>query len=264
VTSRSRVAICGVDIDAYSLDETVDLLITRAQSLEEPCFIVTPNADHIVRLQHDQELRQAYDAAFLVVPDGVSLLWAARFLRRHLKGRVNGTDLLKKLAAAAAARNLGILLLGGRPGAAERAARILLARHPNLRVVGVLRPPMGDELEESEMRAAVEIVNRAAPHLLFVGLGSPKQELWAWRQLPRLRVPVTVCVGGSLDVIAGFLKRAPSWMQRCGLEWLFRLAQEPRRLWRRYITSIPIFILLVLQQKLQSILHQATEVNIGG
>jgi len=136
-----RINICGVKIDKYSFDEVIQLIVKYALSQSKPEYVVTPNAMHILTLQKDANFQEIYRKAFLVVPDGVSLLWAAKFLQTPLKGRVNGTDLFEKLCAIAAEKGLKVFLLGGRPGSAEKAKETLVARHPALQIVGTYCPP---------------------------------------------------------------------------------------------------------------------------
>ncbi|BAZ30896.1 hypothetical protein NIES4074_33630 [Cylindrospermum sp. NIES-4074] len=246
-----RINIAGTHIDKYSFDEVVEIIVDHAISGSPPEYVVTPNAQHILTLQKDAHFREIYSKAFLVVPDGVPLLWAARFLQTPLKGRVNGTDLFEKLCAIAASRELKVFLLGGRPGAADKAAKILQARHSGLKIVGTYCPPYGFESNTAELALINAQIKDAAPHILFVGLGAPKQENWIYANYQQLKVPISVGIGVSFEMVAGMVKRAPVWMQKSGLEWLFRLIVEPKRLWQRYVVGNPLFIWLVLMQKLK-------------
>lgn len=246
-----RINIAGTHIDKYSFDEVVEIIVDHAISGSPPEYVVTPNAQHILTLQKDAHFREIYSKAFLVVPDGVPLLWAARFLQTPLKGRVNGTDLFEKLCAIAASKQLKIFLLGGRPGAADNAAKVLQARHPGLKIVDTYCPPYGFESNTAELALINAQIKDAAPHILFVGLGAPKQENWIYANYQQLKVPISIGIGVSFEMVAGMVKRAPVWMQKSGLEWLFRLIVEPKRLWQRYVVGNPLFIWLVLMQKLK-------------
>ncbi|MEO1186813.1 MAG: WecB/TagA/CpsF family glycosyltransferase, partial [Cyanobacteria bacterium J06636_27] len=186
----------------------------------------------------------------LAVPDGVSLLWSAKFLKTPLNGRVNGTDLFEELSAVAERKGLKIFLLGGRPGAAEAAKRTLQARHPNLQVVGTHCPPYGFESQPEELASINSKIKAAAPDILFVGLGAPKQEKWIYQNYQDLGVPVSLGIGVSFELVADMVQRAPLWMQKWGLEWLFRLIVEPKRLWKRYVMGNPQFMWLVIKQRL--------------
>lgn len=240
--------IAGVRIDNRAFDGVVDAIVDHALNGRESGYVVTPNAHHVVLFQKDALFRRIYAASFLSVPDGVPLLWAARLLGEKPCGRVNGTDLFEALCAAAAARGLRVYLLGGRPGAASAAARRLCARHPGLQVCGTYAPPFGFESDPVLQAEILERINAARPHLLFVGLGAPKQEYWMYANRPQLQVPMSLGIGVSFELVGGVVKRAPVWMQRCGLEWLFRLLSEPRRLWKRYLLGNVAFVMLVLRQ----------------
>lgn len=246
---KPRVQICGVAVDTYTFDEVVTIILEKAQNhRSQPSYVVTPNAAHLVTLQHDREFRKIYDKAFLSVPDGVPLLWAAKLLKSPLGGRVNGTDLFEELAAMAAQKGLTVFLLGGRSGAADRAAEILMARHPGLNIGGTYSPPYGFEHNPDELHRINTLIQDAQPDILFVGLGAPKQEKWIARHYEALGVPVSIGIGVSFEFVAGMVHRAPRWMQKTGLEWFFRLVSEPGRLWKRYLIGNLYFVYLVLKQ----------------
>jgi N-acetylglucosaminyldiphosphoundecaprenol N-acetyl-beta-D-mannosaminyltransferase len=245
-----RINICSVEIDKYSFDEIVERIVEHALSGGAPEYVVTPNAQHILTLQNDAHFQEIYCKAFLVVPDGVSLLWAAKFLQTPLKGRVNGTDLFERLCCVAAEKGLKIFLLGGRPGAAEKAKETLKGRYPSLKIVGTHCPPYGFESQSAELALINSKIKAVAPHILFVGLGAPKQEKWIYSNYQELGVPISVGIGVSFELVTDMVRRAPVWMQKMGLEWIFRLLVEPQRLWQRYIIGNPLFIGLVLRQRL--------------
>lgn len=245
-----KINIVGVKIDKYSLDEVVNLVIEYAVSGGSPEYVVTPNAQHILTLQKDADFQEIYRQAFLTVPDGVPLLWAAKFLQTPLKGRVNGTDLFEKVCEGAASKGLKIFLLGGRPGAVEQAAEVLQGRYLGLKIVGMYCPPYGFESQPEELEIINSHIRDASPDILFVGLGAPKQEKWIYANYQQLKVPISLGIGVSFELVAGMVKRAPIWMQNSGLEWLFRFMVEPKRLWQRYVVGNPLFIWLVIQQRL--------------
>jgi N-acetylglucosaminyldiphosphoundecaprenol N-acetyl-beta-D-mannosaminyltransferase len=245
-----RINICGIEIDRYNFDRVLELIVDHAIAGRSPEYVVTPNAMHILSLQEDAAFREIYRQAFLVVPDGVSLLWSAKFLNTPLNGRVNGTDLFEQLCAVAAQKGLKVFLLGGREGAADAAREVLETRHPNLQIVGTHCPPYGFESQPAELASINAKIMAGQPDLLFVGLGAPKQEKWIAANYQALGVPISVGIGVSFELVANMVSRAPVWMQKTGLEWLFRLIVEPGRLWKRYIIGNPLFILLVLKQRL--------------
>lgn len=244
-----RVNICGTWIDPYSFDQVVDRIVRHASQHCAPAYVVTPNAHHIITLQHDQAFQEIYQKAFLVVPDGVPLLWAANFLQTPLAGRVNGTDLFERLCAVAPQHRLKVFLLGGRPGAAEQARKVLQARHPDLQIVGTDCPPYGFEADPEALERISTRIQQAAPDILFVGLGAPKQEKWIYAHHEELGVPISIGIGVSFELVANMVQRAPVLLQKAGLEWLFRLVMEPTRLWKRYILGNPLFVGSVLRQK---------------
>lgn len=245
----TRVEIAGTRIDPLTLGGAVERIVAHARERGAPSFVVTPNAHHVSMLQSSDVLRTSYASAWLVLADGVPLVWASRLLGTPLPGRVNGTDLFEATCAAAAEAGLSVFLMGGRPGAAEAAARVLTERHPALRVAGTYCPPFGFERDPAESERALEAVRAAAPDVLFVGLGAPKQEKWMHDHVERAGVPVALGIGVSFELVAGMVRRAPRWMQRTGLEWLFRLGMEPKRLWKRYAVTNPHFVWLVMRQR---------------
>jgi N-acetylglucosaminyldiphosphoundecaprenol N-acetyl-beta-D-mannosaminyltransferase len=191
--------------------------------------------DHICRCHTDTEFREAYANAGTVVCDGKPLLWLSRLLKRPLREKLSGSDLVYSLSEFAARNGLSIYLFGAEDGIAARAAQNLVSDFPNLKVAGVSSPPMGFYRNPEESAAAVQMISASAPDICFVALGSPQQEVWMWRNHQACDASVMIGVGGSLDFLAGRIRRAPRWMQELGLEWIWRLCHEPRRLWRRYL-----------------------------
>ena len=246
----ARVQVTGVRIDNLSMAEAVEAIDRMVR--DRRCgYAVTPNVDHLVRLRRDSEFRQIYANAALVLPDGMPIVWASRFLGTPLKERVAGSDLFPRVCELAARRGYRLFFLGGRPGAASRAAERLRARHPAIRIVGTYAPPYGFEGDPGENAAIAAMIVDARPDILFVGLGAPKQEKWIWRYQKACGVPVCVGIGVTFEFTAGMVKRAPVWTQRLGLEWLWRLAMEPRRLWRRYLLEDVRFFWYVAEQWLK-------------
>jgi len=235
LTSR-KVDILGVGVDNFPMDEAVhkatELLYKKSHHL-----IVTPNPEMIMAAQKDMDLMNIINNASLAPADGVGLMIAGRLIGRRFKGRVAGIDLMMKLVEIAKARDLKIFLFGGADGVAEEAAKKLGAN-----VVGC---HFGYELNDQKV---AEKIKKAAPDILFVGLGSPKQEKWAVKHMKELNVPLIMCIGGSLDVISGRVKRAPVVMRKMGIEWLWRLMTEPRR-WKRMLV-LPVFLIKVLRSRL--------------
>jgi N-acetylglucosaminyldiphosphoundecaprenol N-acetyl-beta-D-mannosaminyltransferase len=223
-------------VDRVTMDGAVDHIETLIRKCDFS-YTVTPNVDHLIKLRHEPEFRAAYVASDLAVPDGVPLLWASRFLGTPLPERVNGTDLLVCLSAMAARKNYSVYLVGGAPGTAAAAARLLREQHDGLRIAGYACPPIGFELRSETNDPVVESVAASGADILFVALGAPKQEKWIHAHGRRTGVRHAVGIGGSFALITGHIRRAPRWAQRSGLEWAWRLAHEPKRLWRRYLVD---------------------------
>lgn len=246
---RKPVVILGIPIDDLNSSETLDRIeqmvkVGRASGRAHQ--IATVNADFVVRAQFDPELRYLLQNADLLTADGMPLVWGGRLLGAPLAGRVTGADLVPVLAQRAAELGLSIFFLGGEPGVASQAADLLKKAYPALRIAGVHSPPFSSILEMDT--SFLEEIRLARPDILLVAFGNPKQEKWIGMHGRHLRVPVMIGVGGSLDFVSGHFHRAPKWMQRSGLEWLFRLLQEPRRLFRRYAVDLVVFGSLFLRQ----------------
>jgi N-acetylglucosaminyldiphosphoundecaprenol N-acetyl-beta-D-mannosaminyltransferase len=232
------------------MQEVVERVLRWKDEPEKGCrFVVTPNVDHTVILQKHAGLREAYARAGLVLADGWPVVAASRLLRRPLPGRVPGSDLVPALFEAAnRAQGLRVYLLGAAPGVAERAAANIHKRWPAVTVVGQYSPPLGFEKDAMENGAILARIHEAQPDVLVVGLGAPKQELWVSTHQKEIAAPVALCVGATIDFLAGEKRRAPRWAQRIGLEWLHRLASEPKRLARRYAHDAWVFPQLVLKE----------------
>ena len=216
---------------------------------DTPHQVVTVNLQFLSEARKNRVFAQVINSADVVVADGMPLVWMSRLLGVPVPQRITGHDLLSQCAALAAEKGHAIFLLGGAPGVAEEAADRLRQAYPGLRVRGTGHghfPSRGAAEQQAEL---VSDIREFRPQFLFVALGCPKQDYWVHDYLQELGVPVCLGVGGTLDVYVGRLKRSPVWMQRFGLEWIYRLQQEPRRLWRRYmLEDLPSHIKGYLQQ----------------
>lgn len=244
-----RVKIGNALVHGCSFDDMTQAIVRTAAFAEEPQYVVTPNVQHIVLLATDHYLRRIYSEAAFVLPDGVSILLAARVLGHRIPQRIAGVDMFQDLCRQAAREGLGVFLLGGRPGSAERAAARMQTQYPGLMVCGTHCPPLGFENDKRQQDDIAARITAAHPHFLFVALGAPKQEYWIYEHARQLRVPISMGVGGSFEMVGGVVPRAPLWLQEIGLEWLYRLAREPRRLWKRYLTCMIQFAHVVLHQR---------------
>lgn len=214
----------------------------------DTALVFTPNIDHVVRCDHLDDLRRAYAGADYSVVDGKPLLWAARFFGIPLRQKLSGSDLAPNLSGWAAEHGYSIFLFGAAPGVADDAAAELKRRHPGLRVAGTYCPPMGFEDDPEANAAAIEAVRSADADLLFVAMSAPRQELWLSQHRNELGVGAAFGIGATLDFLAGRVRRAPVWMQNAGLEWAYRIWQEPRRLWRRYLVEDTAFLWIFLRE----------------
>jgi N-acetylglucosaminyldiphosphoundecaprenol N-acetyl-beta-D-mannosaminyltransferase len=243
-----RLGIGHALVDICSAQEACGAIVAHAKAGGNPAFVTTPNAQHIVLLDKDGYLRDIYYQADLVVPDGISLLLAARVYGRRLPERIAGVDMFQTLCRLAAENDLHVYLLGGRPGAAEKSAELLKSRFQGLRITTDC-PPLGFDKSTIGLEKTAAAIRAAKPDLLFVGLGAPKQEYWIYEHGLQLSVPICIGVGGSFEMVAGIVGRAPFWIQNLGCEWLYRLCLEPRRMWRRYLIGNMHFMWIIARQR---------------
>jgi N-acetylglucosaminyldiphosphoundecaprenol N-acetyl-beta-D-mannosaminyltransferase len=228
------ITLLNTSIHRVTSREAVDHIITAARS-NIGGWVVTPNLDILRRLVNEKGFAQLCEGATLRLPDGMPLVWASRLQKTPLPERVTGADLIWSLTAAAADHGLRVFLLGGNPGAADDAAKVLIAKHPSLQIAGTLCPEFGFENDPNQIAAIVAQVSHAAPDIVYVALGSPKQEYLIKDLRPALPKAWFLGIGISFSFVSGEVARAPRWMQRVGLEWFHRLAHDPKRLFERYI-----------------------------
>jgi N-acetylglucosaminyldiphosphoundecaprenol N-acetyl-beta-D-mannosaminyltransferase len=231
--SKHPIAVLGLPLDSLTVSEAVDAIerLIRSGGTHQ---VATANLDFWLNSLADQHLHRIIAGCSLVLPDGMPLVWTSKLLGCPLAERVTGVDLVPRLAALSAEKGYGIFLLGGKGDVAKRAAKFLEENHPGVRIVGTYAPTEENmaRLDHSEILHRIRLVK---PDILLVALGNPKQEKWIWMHRKRLGVPVAMGVGGSFEILVGDVLRAPQWIQRCGLEWAMRWAQEPSRLGPRYL-----------------------------
>jgi N-acetylglucosaminyldiphosphoundecaprenol N-acetyl-beta-D-mannosaminyltransferase len=232
---RRSVAVLGVPFDNVTMHEAIEVIEGQ---IEERGFhqVATANVDFVINAIRDRSLQEMLCSCDLVVPDGMPIVWASRLMGAKLKERVSGVDLIPRLAELASKRSYGIYFLGASERSSRRAAEALKQRFPDLRIVGRYSPPV-TSLAEMDHEGILRRIEEAQPDVLLVAMGHPKQERWLAMHRHRLKVPVCMGVGASLDFLAGEVSRAPLWMQSAGLEWLYRATQEPRRLAQRYLAD---------------------------
>jgi N-acetylglucosaminyldiphosphoundecaprenol N-acetyl-beta-D-mannosaminyltransferase len=242
-TGAERVEVLGCAVDAIDMDEAV-ARIEAAVATGRYCRHADINGAIVVAMQDDEEMRASITGADLLVADGQSVVWAARLLGRPLPARVAGIDLMHRTIALAERRGYSIYILGARRDVLERAVARLRGDHPALQIAGY-RNGYFEDSEDGEVAAAI---SGSGADILFVAIGSPRKEYFLARHGRDLGVRYAMGVGGSIDVVAGVTRRAPAWIQRIGLEWAFRLVQEPRRLLRRYLVTNARFLALVARE----------------
>ncbi len=248
-----KIPLLSMNIDAMRLAEAAASVLAvcrEERSLACP-YVVTPNVDHAVMLSRMPEFKAAYDAARFVFADGLPIVWISKLLGRALPERVAGSDLVPavfELATQQAGPPLRVFLLGAADGVADKAAANITSRWSGIEIVGTHAPRPGFEHDPQQSAEIVRLVTDAAPDLLLVGLGAPKQELWTHRHAAELSAGIAICGGATIDFLAGVKRRSPVWMRRVGLEWCHRLATEPRRLLGRYATDAWVFPQLVVRE----------------
>lgn len=253
------LVLFGVPFHNVTLDESLAWIAARAKA-GRSSQIVTTNLDFILQAWRDPEMHRIHHEADLVVADGWPPVAFSKFLGPRLKERVAGSDIVPRLAAVARDHGLSIYALGGKPGVAKEAMRILQERSPGLRVAGCGSPPLATLLDMDHAAIRREISD-ARPDILLVAFGAPKQDKWIRMNSPRIGVPVSLGIGGSLDFIAGAQKRAPRWTQAIGMEWFWRLATQPTRLFRRYSSNF-IFLFMMLARLIAIRLLPAGRIDV--
>lgn len=237
-----KVDILGVKVASLTMKEAVNTVLDFI-SRREPVIVATANAEMIMNATRDPELKKVLDAAALVVPDGAGTVWAAHHLGYKMPERVAGYDMVQELLKIAPQKQLRIYFFGSAPGVAEKAKRKAETLYPGVNIVGV-RNGYFSEADESDIVADIK---KAEPDILLAALGVPKQEKWLHKYYKELNVPVSIGVGGTFDVMAGVMKRAPLWMQKAKLEWLFRGLLQPKRAGR--LLALPKFVIKVHSSK---------------
>lgn len=238
--------LLGVRISAINLSTAIFEIEGWIQK-REPHYVCATSVHGIMEAWKNREVSRALNRASLVTPDGMPLVWFLRYKGYSWVSRVYGPDLLLAVCELSIKTDWTHFFYGGAEGVPERLVQNLQKRFPGLRVVGIESPPF-QPLSEDEDRAVVERINESNADILWVGLGTPKQDLWMVAHRSKITVPVMIGVGAAFDFHAGLKPQAPLWMQQAGLEWLFRLLSEPKRLWKRYFFIVPSFTILVLLQ----------------
>ena len=235
-----RIDILGVGFDAVTRDEALTRCLAIAA--RDKGYVATPNPEIIWRCRKDEAASKAVNDATLVVADGIGVIYGAKILGKPIEHRIPGIDLAAAVMTEMAKEKMTLFLLGAKPGVAEKAAENLKKDYPGLKIVGT------HDGYFKEDGPVIEKINEVKPNVIFVCLGSPRQEQWARDNLPKLQTHLCMCLGGSLDVFSGNVERAPKMFQKLGLEWFYRLLKEPSRIGRMMV--LPKFLLLAVKERI--------------
>ena len=238
---QERVQLGRIYADRLTFSGALDAIAALVLS-GRGGYVVTPNVDHLCLAEHSRALRHAYRGARLSLVDGMPLVWLARALGQPLPAKISGSDLTPRLMHRAAHAGWRVYFLGANEGVGKRAACVLKNAYPDLQIVGVDAPRLGFERHRRDNDAVIERLQDARPNIVLVALGCPKQELWMADHAHKVPSAIFLGIGATLDFISGRLKRCPAWMSASGLEWLYRLSQQPRRLARRYLVRDRAFL----------------------
>ena len=243
-----QVSILGVPVSAVNMDTAVRTILQWVEKRQAE-FVCVREVFGLMCAVRDPEMMQIQRAAAMVTPDGMPLVWISRFRSKRKVGRVSGADFMDALCNAGQARGLRHYFYGGKPGVAEVTIQKLKSKFPNLCVVGSYSPPFRP-LTDEEDSAIVAAIQDSGAQVVWVGIGTPKQDFWMRNHVGRIQGATLIGVGAAFDFQSGTVQRAPKWMQKSSLEWLHRLASEPRRLWYRYLVVSPLFMVKVFQEQI--------------
>ncbi len=259
----SRIRFLNIEVDNFTMKEAIDA-IDQLIRVGRPSYAVTPNVDHIVRVEKDRALAKVYEDADFIFTDGKPLVWISALLGRKIKEKISGSDMFPLICEMAAKREYRVFFLGAAEGVADIAAENLKNRIENLNIVGTCSPPVGFENDPEILDGVLNSIKSAEPHILIVSLGCPKQEKFIHRYRNELNVPFSIGLGASIDFESGKVKRAPKWMREHGFEWLHRIFQDPKRLAKRYLIDdiriIPIFFKYSKDTRKQKMLYARRDV----
>lgn len=249
---NNRIPFMGIYIDNMDANEIVKHVFECVEK-KKPVQIVGVNVDQIITINKNVTSFKIFNDAELVFIDGKPIKWMLTLLGRKAKARITGPDLMEYICAKGAVKGLKIFLLGAGPGVAKKCGDILETKYPGIHAVGSYSPPFGFQNDKAEMQKINTMLKDSGADLLFVGMGSPKQDIFIYENMKEYNIPVSFSMGAALDFIAGNVKRAPRWMVRCGLEWVHRISQNPKRLWKRYLVTdmaiFPLFLKEILNKR---------------
>lgn len=231
-----KVKLLNTYVNNINMDEAVSEIEKYIQ-YDKKSYVVAVNVDVIMKMEHDEKLKELTDKADMVIVDGKPLIWISKIHKRPIKAKISGSDLVPILCKVAAKKNYSIFILGGGEGIAEKAKLNLEKQYSNINIVGTYAPPFGFEKDQSELEYINMLISQKTPDLLIVCFGCPKQEKFIYDNIDKYNAKVSICAGATVDFLAENIKRAPKWMSECGLEWFYRFMQEPKRMFRRYFVD---------------------------
>lgn len=241
-----QIQFLNCPLNSITMDQTVEQCLAWSRSPRQPHLLVTINANTLVTMRKDEQLRTACVTADLTVADGMPVVWACNWLNTPVKGRVAGVDLLTRLLEVGSQHQLRVYFLGAKLEVLKQLIKVCQERYPGVNIVGY----HDGYFNESEHARIVTEIRNSGADFLFIGMPTPFKEIWGHRYKTELNIPLIFGVGGSFDVLAGFVRRAPRWMQHIGMEWFWRVMMEPRKLWKRHLVCNSTFIWLVLYELL--------------
>lgn len=242
-----KIEILNINVGKLNIQETISYFSNTINKRNKIRVSVT-SVNCLLWCQNNEKLRNLYNSADICTADGVPLVWASKLLSNPIRGRVTGLDLLPEFSKVAAIKKYTFFFLGSAEGVAERLKDKLEKENPGLNVVGTYSPSYAKKFSDEENLKMIEMINKVKPNMLWVSLTAPKQDYWIYEHFDKLDVNIAIGVGAAFDVVVGDIERSPKWMQKNGLEWLYRLIKEPKRLFRRYLIEAPLFIPLVIIQ----------------
>lgn len=245
---QNRMRFMNSYIDNITKKEAIDY-IEECIRLRKIGQVITPNVDQIVRMESDSYFKEICDNAELLLTDGHPLLWIAKWYKTPIREKICGSDLVPELCDVAAKKGYSVFLLGAAPGVAQKASDKLKEKLPDLKIAGVYSPPMGFEKDQKELNKINQMLYDSHADMLFVGMGVPKQDIFIYENMNKYQIPMSFSIGGTIDFIAGEQKRAPKWMSKIGIEWLYRLCQSPKRMFKRYFIDDLKIVKLAIKYK---------------
>lgn len=243
-----RITLMNVGIDNITMQDAMNF-ITDCVEKRKKEYIVTPNVDHVVKLQNNEQFRKAYLEAGLVAVDGTPIVWVSKWCGKPLKEKITGPKLTEKTIELASTKNFSVFFLGGKEGVGDLAAKRMLEKYPGFRYVGAYSPKFGFEKDKEEIDKIISVINQAKPDILIVGMGSPKTEIFLNNIYELIEANVSLSVGAAIDFCAGTVKRCPEWVNKIGFEWLYRFIKEPSRMFKRYFVDDFSFLFLAIKEK---------------